>query len=125
MNLSAANSEILAIEDALINAMIKGDIGFMENIFSEKYVFLGSDGSTWGKEKALEDFKNPNYTLKSLKIHDRQINLHTNCVVVTGISELEGHIGENLISGRFRFMRVWEKGNAVWQVIAVCTSKLD
>ena len=125
MSLYASNSEIQELEENLLEAMILGNISFLENIFSERYVFLGSGGSSWGKEKALEDFRNPEFILKNMKICNRRITMHNNCAIVTGTSVVEGKIGENTLTGRYQFMRVWDRGTDGWQIIAVSTSKVE
>ena len=63
MSFYVSNSEsvIQQFKDNPLEAMRLRKMSFLENIFSGKYVFLGSDGSNWGKDKALDDFKNPNY----------------------------------------------------------------
>ena len=118
-------SVIQQLEDDLIEAMRLNNLTFFENIFSEKYVFLGSDGSTWGKEKALDDYKHPKFELLKIEVHNRRIIMHDNSAIVTGISVVEGKIGQESISGRYLFMRVWNKGEKGWEIIAVNTNKLD
>jgi len=61
-------SEINWLEEQLLSAMRDRDLFFLEKIFSDKYVFMGSDGSGWGKVKALEDFKNPDYQLEKWRL---------------------------------------------------------
>ena len=92
------------------------------SIFSDKYVFLGSDGSTWGKEKALVDFKHPNYELLKIEIQKRHITMHHNTAIVTGISIVEGIVDDKSVSGQYFFMRVWYKEKDKWKIIAVNTS---
>ncbi len=101
------------------------NLKFLENIFSEKYVFLGSDGSTWGKEKALDDYKNPKFKLSKMEIHNRRITMHNNSAIVTGISIVEGSIGKESITGRYLFMRVWNRGEKGWKIIAVNTNSAE
>jgi hypothetical protein len=118
-------SEIQKREENLIDAMRQNNLSFLENIFSEKYVFLGSDGSTWGKEKALDDYRNPRYKLSKIEIHNRKIIIHNCIAIVTGISAVEGIIGEETLTGRYLFMRVWYKSNKEWKIIAVNTCMVD
>ena len=120
---SISDSEIKRLEGKLLKAMRSGDLTFFNDVFSEKYVFLGSDGSTWGKEKALEDFKNPQYELLNIEVHDHRIFMHETCAIVTGISIIEGKIGTEQLTGRYQFMRVWNKERDGWKIIAVTTSK--
>ncbi|MFW9942565.1 MAG: nuclear transport factor 2 family protein [Candidatus Thorarchaeota archaeon] len=117
--------EVLRLEDNLLEAMRLRKLSFLENIFSEKYVFLGSDGSTWGKDKALNDYKHPNFELSKIEVHNRQITMHDNTAIVTGISIVEGIAGEKSITGRYLFMRVWNKDINGWKIIAVTTSNAE
>jgi len=124
MNIDS-ESVIQELEDDLIEAMRLNALPFLERIFSEKYVFLGSDGSIWGKEKALKDYKNPKFQLSKFEIHDRRITMHDNNAIVTGISVVEGMIGEESITGRYLFMRVWKRGEKGWEIIAVNTNMTE
>jgi hypothetical protein len=50
-------TEIQTLEEQLLDAMRSLDLSFLESVFSEKYVFMDSDGAIWGKfkaEKALD-----------------------------------------------------------------------
>jgi hypothetical protein len=100
-------SEIARLEEQLLTAMLSGNLPFLERVSSEDYVFMGSDGSTWGKDKALEDFRNPKFNLGKLEVSNHNIVVHNNTAIVTGISTVEGRIVEDPISGRYLFMRVW------------------
>jgi hypothetical protein len=126
MSSNTCNSvpEIQKLEDDLVEAMRMNNPAFLDKIFSEKYVFLGSDGSTWGKEKALDDFKHPEFQLSEIDIHSRRITMHDNSAIVTGISVLKGKIGKESITGRYLFMRVWHKSEKGWEIIAVKTNKV-
>lgn len=123
LDVSNNDSEIRQLEQRLLEAMRLKKLTFLNSIFSQKYVFLGSDGSTWGKDEALKDFRNPGYELSKIEVQNQQIYMHDNCAVVTGISMIEGKMGETSLTGRFLFMRVWNKENDGWKIIAVSTSK--
>lgn len=114
--------EVLRLEDNLLEAIRLRKLFFLENIFSEKYVCLASDGSTWGKDRALKDFKDPNLELSKVEIQNRQITMHDNTAIVTGINIVEGIVRDKSITGRYLFMRVWIKDTNGWKIIAVNTS---
>jgi len=113
------------LEDDFLKAMRSNNLTFFENIFSKKYVFLCSDGSTWGKEKALHDYKHPQFQLSKIEIHNRKITMHRSSAIVTGISNVEGSIGEKSLTGKYLFMRVWHKGEKGWEIIAVNTNNAE
>lgn len=114
--------EIQKLEEQLVEAIRKANVPFLESIFSEQYVFHGSDGSTWGKTKALEDFRNPEYDLQKFELYDEKIFMYKNAAVVTGISVVDGRIGKETLTGRYLFMRVWAQSGDNWKVIAANTS---
>jgi len=114
--------EFIRLEKQLIDAMRKPDLSFLEKIFSDTYVYIGSDGRTWGKDKALEDFKDPAFKLHKLEISNNRILMHENTAIVTGISIVKGYVGNETITGKYQFMRVWNRSKNRWKVIAVYTS---
>ena len=122
---SHAMLEIQKLEEKFVDSIRKGDIPFLESIFSDNYVFHGSDGSTWGKMKALEDFRNPEYNLQKFEIYNQKIFMHENVAIVTGISIVEGRIGKEILTGRYLFMRVWVQSGGNWKVAAANTSNAD
>ena len=119
---STSISEIEREEARFLDAMRRGDLPFLENAFSDNYLFLGADGSTSGKERALADFRNPGFELARLDVSDCRITADENTAVVTGRSHIEGRIGENSLTGQYLFMRVWTRRDDGWKVIAVKTS---
>ena len=74
-----------------------------------------------GEGKSLEDFKNFEYQLEIPEVNDRKVTIAGNTALVTGESLVEGHIGENPLSGRYRFMRVWGRIGGNRKVVAVAT----
>ena len=121
-NVSISESVIQKLEDDLIEAGRLPNLEFLENIFSEKYVCRVSDGSIWGKEKALNDFKHPNYKVFKSEIQDRRITMHNNTAIVTGIAIVEAIVDDKSVSGQSFFMRVWHKEEDTWRIIAVQTT---
>jgi len=80
---------------------------------------MGSDDSKWGKEKALEDFRDPGYQLRKLEVKDRRIFIACSTAVVTGTSLVLGHIGEDHRPGTFQFMKVRTRIGGAWKILAV------
>lgn len=117
------DQEILELEERFVEAVREADFRFLESTIDDNYVFIGSDGSTWGQAKALADFRNPAFDLQRLDVIDRRVFMHGDTAIVTGISVVEGRIGDDRLTGRYRFMRVWCRYTGWWKVIAVCTSK--
>jgi ketosteroid isomerase-like protein len=118
-DVSSPESEIQKVEEDLMEATRLPDLAFLENIFSDKFTCVGSDGRVWGKEKAMSDFKRPSYKILKSAIQNRQITMHDNTAIVTGISTFEGFIEDKSYSGQSYFMRVWHKEQDIWRIIAV------
>lgn len=118
-------SDINRFEETFLTAMRNCDLAYMENIFSEDYLFRGSDGLTWGKKKALDDYRNPELELTRVDVMDQKIVVNENTAVITGISHIEGRIGASPLTGKYLFTRVWSKIAAGWKIIAVSTCSAD
>ena len=121
-NVSNSEYVIQKLEDDLMEAMRSPNLTFLENIFSDKFICLSSDGSIWGKEKAMNDFKRPSFKLFKSEIQNRQITMHHNTAVVTGIGIFEGIVDDKSLSGKSFFMRIWHKEEDTWRIIAVQTN---
>jgi hypothetical protein len=118
-NVAGSESEIQKVEADLMESMALPNLTFLENIFSDKFVCVGSDGRKWGKEKALNDFNRPSFKLLKYDIQNRQITMHFNTAIVTGIAIAEGIIEDKPYSDKSFFMRVWHKEENTWRIIAV------
>ena len=120
--MESREAEIKELEEKLIQAMREPDLTFLESIFSDNYVFMGSGNLSWGKSKALDDFRDPGFELQKLEIRDRRIFLHENTAVVTGLSVVEGLVDKDKLTGQYRFMRVWTRTGDHWRIASVFTS---
>ena len=101
------------------------DISALNRLFDDDYVFTGSRGETWGKEKALEDFRRPDFSLEYLRTSELEVIVRQGVSIVTGISHVGGKEGDKAITGEYRFTRIWCMIDSDWRIVATHTSRID
>ena len=116
--------QVLEAENNLISAILDKDLATLIDLFDEEYVFTGSRGETWGKEKALADFRDPCLSIQELSVSELEVTVHRDTAVVTGISHIKGYEGHNPLTGEYRFTRTWRLSDGDWRVVAVQTSRI-
>jgi ketosteroid isomerase-like protein len=94
-----------------------------ERLLAGDSYHIGSDGRFYDKkqdvaiqQEARKRKKAANSNVK-FEITDRQIRLYKNVAIVTGLgTTFATRDGQKRMSGQFRFIHVWEKRGARWQL---------
>jgi|SRR6478609_1730954 len=107
----SVHDEILALEEQLRQAELGPDPAFFERRLADNAVLDGQ----LQKAKVVAAHQ-PNGTAKFSKVEmsEFQLQEHGPAVVVTCKGVYEGAMGSHVL----RFMRVWLKQGAEWQIIA-------
>lgn len=116
--------QISKAEKGLLTAILNKDPPLLDNLFDDEYVFTGSRGETWGKEKALADFRDPDLSIQELSVSELEVSLRQDTAIVTGLAHVEGHEGNNPLTGEYRFIRTWRLSGGDSRVVSTQTSQL-
>ena len=118
--MSPIQNEIAAMEERLRQAELGPDPQFFEAALADNAVLVSQDGQArLAKAQVVEAHrpgKNPKFT--RVEVSDSEIVDHGSAAVVTSRWTYEN------AQGRFtlKFMRVWLKKDAGWQIIAASIS---
>jgi ketosteroid isomerase-like protein len=110
--------ELRAQEATLLDAMQAHDVDTLSRLFDREYVYTSDRGEVWGRERALQDFGDPAFSLGQLEVElERTLQL-ADAGVVTGRSRVTGTVRGVSVSGVYRFTRVWRRLNGEWTILA-------
>ena len=115
---SAAEQEIMRIEQEMLAAVLKGDTGPSERYLAKDFVFTGPDGGVSGKAQLIEDLKSGNLKLQSGSLDDSKVQVYGDTAIVTYASNDKGTYKGKDISGKTRWTDVFVKQQGRWMIVA-------
>lgn len=112
-------AHLLALEQRLRQAMLDSDVETLDVLIDPQLVFVGPDGSVFGKHDDLALHRSGRQRLERIDLLQSSLELHGNDVAVTtALTELAGSIDGQRFAGRFRYLRTWKRQAQEWRVVA-------
>ncbi len=110
--------EILKVDEERNQALQKGDIATLDRIYSDDLVYTNATGVILTKAKHLEELKGRSLNFISFKHEDVQVTMHGDAAFLTGISKSVVEYHDSVSHSQRRFLNVFMKKGAQWQVVA-------
>lgn len=99
-------------------AMIDGDMAFLESVYTDDLTYSHSDGKSDSKRSYLQGMREGVWNYQRLESRQEHIRRVGECAVVTGLIDMDVIIrGEPMLLNS-RYISVWREGDAGWQMIA-------
>lgn len=111
-------NEIIKLEEELRLAMLSSDVKKLDELIADSLLFVAPNGQIATKQMDLDAHKSGLQKMTKLIQSDQTIEIHENTAIVTVKAEIEGTFGEASINGIYRYLRVWQKINDKFQIIA-------
>jgi len=100
-------------------AILQRDVGMLEKIWADDYVFVNAAGDVLTKTQRLANIKSGATTLDSINQEENAtVRVYQNSAVVTSRVTLKGQYSGQPISGEYRSILVWVKGAGGWQLVS-------
>lgn len=113
------------IERDWAQAMVKGDVGFMERTAHPDYTFVSPDGRLVTRSEDLADLKSGAFKAESASVHDVKVRIYGgDTAVVTGRNVLKGTYKGQDISGEYRFTDTFLKDQGEWRCVATQSTRV-
>jgi ketosteroid isomerase-like protein len=113
-----AKEQILALDQQLNTAAVKGDLKFFAKVMSDDYVGIAPDGMILRKPLIAAHYQAGLLHYESIVRSEVEVHLHDNCAILTEATAVKGRDGDTDLSGTYRITRVFLKRSGDWQVIA-------
>ena len=101
-------------------AMLKADVAALDTLLAADLTYTHGDGRVIGKAAFISDFKTGAFKYTTIEPNDVMVRVFGDVAVVTCI----GHFAGPQFTGDLQFMRVWQRRDGHWRVIAATTTSV-
>ena len=121
---AAGDAPVAALEAALRDAMLAGDVDALDRLLADDLVFTDQDGAVWRKADDLAAHRSRALTLSEIVPDDPVVRrLGEGAVAVIVAVRIAGVAGGQGFDGTFRYTRVWAAVEGRWRVrVAHCSA---
>ncbi len=111
--------ELRTLEEGLARAYQTNDTGYLGRLLADDYVVTDGPGTTSNKGKVLADHENRRLRVSTFRFDELRVQpLGPDAATVAGQYTWEARYDGHPISGTFRYLRVYARGENGWQVKA-------
>lgn len=110
--------QILKLEEDLRQAMLLSDVQKLDELIDDNLTFISPFGCVVTKQMDLDAHRSKAQILTNLEPSEQTIDVRDNFVVVTVKMQLTGTYNQMDISGKYRYLRIWQKVDGKWKIIA-------
>jgi ketosteroid isomerase-like protein len=100
---------IEALEQQWRTAQLNADVIVMDKLLSDDFLGVTANGEVNTKQQFLDRMRNRTLTLTTLDMSDQKIKLVGQVAIVTSLATLDGTSDGQPLTGRFRYLRVYQK----------------
>lgn len=113
------------IERDWAQAMVKGDVGFMERTAHPDYTFVSPDGRLVTRSEDIADLKSGAFKAESASVLDLKVRIYGgDTAVVTGRNVLKGTYKGQDVSGEYLFTDTFLKDQGEWRCVATQSTRV-
>lgn len=117
--------EIERLEDTWRNAILHGNVSAMDALLAPDYMAISPTGILQSKEQTIANLRAGNVHFTALELSDRKIRLYGTTALVTSRAEVTGNGPDGVISGSYRYTRVYVKDpRGVWRIVSFEASRI-
>ncbi len=121
---TAVERQVLEVQAGRFQAMIDVDIEELDVVLSDDLTYTHTSGQIETKGEFLTSLRSQEITYESIKPKEINIRIYGASAVVTGISAMRISLGEQRLSFSIRFIEVYQKNDANWQLVAWQSTRL-
>lgn len=115
---ASPEAELKALNQQILDAYLKGDVAFLEEVTAEEAVTVDADGTIFSKAQDLDEVRAKKVTFKSLNMTEVKVRMMgEDHAFVTGVIKASGkYEGENF-NITAREITCYEKKDGKWRSI--------
>ncbi len=119
---SAAESKLIAFENAWNQAQLNHDSRALDNLVGDHFIYTDYDGTLMNKAQFLQDIQDPEYHATMVANQDVKVSLYQTAAVVTGTYHTRGTYKGRSFEHYGRFTDTWIFQSKGWQCVASHTT---
>jgi hypothetical protein len=112
------DEQIIKCEERLLEAIKTGNIQVLDELLHDNLIFNIPTGQTITKEMDIENYRSGIMTVYDISTSDRTIKTTENVSTVVVTVYLKAKYADQIIDGKFSYLRVWKLSDNSWKVIA-------
>ncbi len=110
--------QIIECENRLLEAIKSGDINVLDELLHDNLIFNIPTGQTITKTMDIENYRSGVMTVYDISTTDRIILIIDNISTVAVTVHLKAKYADQIIDGKFRYLRVWKLFDRSWKIFA-------
>ena len=123
--MTSVQTAIRAAETRLLDAMRTSDVRTLDELIHDRLRFIGPDGVVYSKEDDLSRHRSGFQRMTRIDVERLEIEPHGDVAIAIVDTRLEGSVDGAPFAGRYRYLRVWQRLDARWVIIAGEVRSLD
>lgn len=114
-------SEIIKLEEAIIDAFIYSDVAVLDQLLHADLVFVNHKGMLISKQEDLAPHLSGDLKITGIVTADQHITIFGDTAVVSVFKDIKGSYLAEDFESRVRFTRVWKLFEQGWKVISAAS----
>jgi ketosteroid isomerase-like protein len=110
---------VLTADDARLQALVACDLDALDRLLRAELIFVHADGRREGKAAFLDHTRTGHVRYRAIARGETQVTVSGDVAVVCARAELEVTIKGEPHSSPLRYMSVWTRETAGWQMLAI------
>jgi ketosteroid isomerase-like protein len=110
--------QIIESETRLLNAIKASDIKALDELLHDDLIFNIPTGQTITKSMDIENYQSGVMKVSEILVSDQIIKSFDEISTVVMTIHLKAKYAEQIVDGKFRYLRVWKLFGNSWKVIA-------
>jgi len=112
------DEQIIECENRLIEAMKTSDIEALDALIHDDLIFNIPTGQTITKAMDIENYRSGIMKVSEILATDQIIQSFGDTSIVAVTLHLKAKYADQIVDGKFRYLRVWKLVENSWKVIA-------
>jgi len=118
-------ADVLQLESQWASALQTGDTVIMDRLLAPDYTGVDPSGAPMSKSQELDMYRRGDLKFESVQVGEQKVKVYIGGVIVTGKSTVKGKFKGEDISGDYRFIDIFERKPAGWQVVYSQLTKVE
>lgn len=121
---AGADDAIRALERQRLEAMVAGDARTLERILADDLEYGHSTGAVESKATLIARLADGSLDYVALQARTLDVRLHDGAALASGTLDVEAIAGPRRLKGALRFLAVYVRRDARWQLVAYQSTAL-
>jgi hypothetical protein len=123
--MSATIEQIIKMEHALMQAMLKSNVKALDSLISDDLIFTDHTGRVLNKVTDIESHRSGNLKIELLEPSEQIIKIYNQTAIVSVLMMVSGHYLNEHFQGKIRYSRTWINTDNVWKIVMGHSSSVN